>query len=155
MPPVDPNNSPEKVRQRFLDLKEMVLENTKGSVSLGNTALRSAILLNGAAAAALLAFVSHRWEPNVQLSGQLEMIVYSLKDLVLGAFAGVVATGFGYLRMYFESLFYAAEIVGKPKAQRWVTVANVMLWIAIILVIYSYWRFGLAMWRSFSALLGN
>ncbi len=155
MPPVDPNNSPERKRQRALEHKEHVLENTKGSVSLGNTALRSAILLNGAAAAALLAFVSQRWVPGVKLSGQLEMIIFSLKDLVLGAFAGVVATGFGYLRMYFEGLYYIADIDGKSYAHRWVSVANVMLWIAIILVIYSYWRFGIAMWRSFSALLGN
>ena len=146
MPAVDDSENVKAEKyERWLSLKDLILESEKGAVSLGNMALRSAMILNGAAAIALLAFIANQWTPEAGVPASLEGVVEALKGLVIGVFSVVLATGFGYLRMFFGGFSLGKEVEKEGSGKCTARLAMGSLYVAIILVIYSYVRFGMAM----------
>ena len=139
--------------ERWMHLKESVFECNKGAVEIGGIALKTAILINGAAAVAVLAFITQLWQASGEQPAIMTSMVGVLDSLLIGVFAGALATGLGYLRMYFEGWYLNREIdkVDSGKAQ--MILGNVFQVAAIILVIYTYYRFGDAMYDATAALV--
>lgn len=132
---------------RWEVLKDLILKNQESAVSLGNIALRSAILLNGGSAVALLAFVAHQWDADIGIPNNLAPVVQALSGLVAATFAAVIATGFAYLRMLFESFSLIGELNASKKSRKWAQAARAAMYLAMGLVIYSYIRFGISMFK--------
>ena len=138
MPIKKPPNDPQRAHDVFLHYKDLILESNKGAVDLAVMALKTAILINGAAAVALLAFIS---QVGIRNSGSADAVVQLMQPLglfVAAVFCGALATGLGYLRMYFEGVFFAAEIKREKSGKPWMRLANLFQIIAIGLVISSY-----------------
>lgn len=131
--------------ERWVSIKEQYFNTDVKATSLANTALKSAIILNGGSAIALLAFIANQWNAHIGLRSTLQPIATALNELLYGVFSAVVATGVGYLSTFIESLHFDAYLKGKKYADRYVLVANCFIYVAIALVIHSYVRFAIAM----------
>ena len=130
---------------RWLHLKESLFEANRGAVELAGITLKTAILLNGAAAIAVLAFIGQVWQPEGEQPALVAKMVAVLHDLVIGVFAAATATGFGYLRMYFEGWYLDSCVKtddGKP-VLLWL--GNGFQFVAVVFVVYAYVRFWFAM----------
>ena len=66
MPPVAGPQQPNPQLERWLHYKDMILACNAGAIETGIMALKSAILLNGAAAVAVLAFISAQWKEMIE-----------------------------------------------------------------------------------------
>lgn len=77
---------------KIAELKQVrAIEHFKSVISMAELALRSAILINGAAAVSLMTFVGNA-EKNSSNS-----VVYGLFSFAIGVLFGAIATLFGYL----------------------------------------------------------
>ncbi|MCH9050503.1 MAG: hypothetical protein IIA72_05410 [Proteobacteria bacterium] len=139
--------------ERWIHLKESVFECGKGAVELGGIALKTVILINGAAAVAVLAFITQLWQASGEQPAIMTSMVGVMSGLVVGVFAGALATGLGYLRMYFEGWYLHREIEKVDSGKAQMVLAIVFQVAAIILVIYAYIRFGVAMYQATAALV--
>lgn len=146
-PAPDPNDEDGK-RRRFEYYKDMIFDANARATELGVAALKSSMVINGAAAIALLAFIGQAAIGD----GTAPRLLGPLKLLVGGVLTAALATGFGYLRMYFESLFYIFEIKKPDTGKKWMTAANGSLYAAIALAFISYVLFAVAMFQSGDAL---
>ena len=100
--------------------------------------MRSAFLLNGGAAIALLPFISHLTEKQ---PGKVSVFADSLMPFVVGVLAIAVTSGVTYLSQW----FYAAEnSAWKGKIGFWLNIG------AIILGLSSYGFFVWGMCRAYS-----
>ena len=147
------NNANEQAQyNRWQQYKEMIYESYRGAISLGNMAFRAAILLNGAAAIAVLAFISSIWDKS---GPQPEVIVQmgdALKWLVIGTTVAVVSTGFGYLRFNFEGLYLNRQVT-YPNTWKWLSyLVNIAVILAVVGVGASYVLFAVAMFIANDAL---
>ncbi|KVM79246.1 hypothetical protein WJ60_04605 [Burkholderia ubonensis] len=110
------------------------VELLKGTIEAGQTALRSAIAINGGAAVAMLAFVGNavtKWQTGGPL---LSKVGAAMLVFVLSAGFGATATGFRYLAQfwYSESRYAGAK---KERMLRCGGVANV---VSILLGVASF-----------------
>lgn len=113
------------------------IEMFRATITSGQAALKSAILINGGASVALLAFIGNIWT-----KGTLQEAVDSL-TLSIGLFAGgvlaaAIASGNAYLAQYCYNRY--------PK---WA--GDVLNVITILLVIASYVLFAWGTYESYSA----
>lgn len=110
------------------------VELLKGTIEAGQTALRSAIAINGGAAVAMLAFVGNavtKWQTGGPL---LSKVGAAMLVFVLSAGFGGTATGFRYLaQFWFSEARYAG--VKKERMLRCGGVANV---VSILLGVASF-----------------
>ncbi len=112
------------------------LELFKSAITSAQSALKSAIMINGGAAVAVMAFVGTTWnkleDPVVS-----RILLWSMGLFVVGVFWGAVASGFTYL---------CQDAYANERIKR----GNVYRWIAICLVVVSYIFFviasGVAIW---------
>lgn len=147
-----PAVDPVKQQQRLHQLKDFILENERGCIATGNAALKSAVLLNGATAAALLAFIAHQWTPGQPMMPTVSIVVGSINQLLFGVFSAVLATGFGYLRMFFGNLHLSNEAILDGSGGKYRHLANACVLLAIALTVNAYVWFGIAVWRASNAL---
>lgn len=104
---------------------------SKGALDFGAAALKSAILINGGAAAALLAVVSHAGPGSATATALLP----ALMAFVAGVLAGAVATGAAYV----SQLLYASAVGG---ARPWAGVAGNVVSAALVATCYGTFAVG-------------
>lgn len=116
---------------------------THQAAELGAVALKSIILLNGAAAIALLAFLGQVWAGTGGASDIAAKISPAIKAFVTGAFAGGLGTVFAYISAYFnlESVTIKAE-TGRGNNNWAYRVSVAAHAAAFLIVVYAYYRFG-------------
>lgn len=90
--------------------KDYFIETSRGAITLAGIALKAVITINGAAAIALLAFISYQWAVTGTKSAIILPMVDAVEYLVWGVFLGALATGLGYLRMYIEGFVHVTQI---------------------------------------------
>jgi hypothetical protein len=114
-------------------------ESFKAVIQAGQTALKSAILINGGAAVALLAFIGSLWSssPSIKV---VESLSSSMQFFVFGVLSSAIATGIVYLAQY-------ANMLKKSWTFR------ILNFISIILVIFSYICFVTGSYYGFQAFL--
>ncbi len=138
MPPaVDPKEL-QAQHQRYLALKDLIIDSNTRATTLGVAALKTVIVMNGAAAIALLAFLSQVVVKDAMATKLAGQMLQPLALLVWGVMAGGLATGFGYFRMYLEGHGYGAEIKKAGGLQPWGYAANGCLAVAIVLAVVAY-----------------
>ena len=119
------------------------MEMFRSVITVGQGAIKSAFLLNGGAAVALLAFIAHLIQIN---SEKVEVTDFSFCLLLFGwgTLAVAVASGFTYLSQY----AYAAS-------QKWIITTGVILniiYVALVSASYGMFLWGLyATYRAFVA----
>jgi len=72
------------------------LEMFKSVITAGQSALKSALLINGGAAVAMLAFVGSVWEESLALCTVIYLLV-AMGLFVVGVLLGAIASGLTYL----------------------------------------------------------
>ena len=109
-------------------------------ITSGQGAIKSSFLLNGGAAVALLAFISHlaQFQPI-----QVPMFAACLLPFSLGVMAIAVTSGFTYLSQWFYSSLY-------PGARKAGFVINIL---CILLGLSSYAMFAWGLFSTYSQFL--
>jgi len=93
----------EHYKERYELYKDEIVQENKSAADIGVVALRASIILNGASAAATLAFIGRIWT-----SHGSALIISELVD-VLSAYMtatllSAISTAFAYARMYFGTI---------------------------------------------------
>ena len=123
---------------------ESNLEMLRAVITTGQSALKSALLINGGAAVATLAFVGHVWS-TPGTSSILPGLTYGLSLFVWGVLSAACAAGATYL----SQAGYGGEF--GAQSQR---VGRVGHGLAVIGVVGAYVLFGLAAWQTYVAVSG-
>ena len=95
------------------------LEMFKAVISAGQNAIRSSFLLNGGAALALLAFISHLAETQ---PARVSALADTLMPFVIGVFAISLTSGFTYLS---QGFFAANDGSWKVKTGFWLNIVGI------------------------------
>lgn len=134
--------------------KDYFIETNRGAVTLAGIALKAVITINGAAAIALLAFISYQWATTGAKSAIIPPMIDAVKYLVWGVFLGALATGLGYLRMYIEGFVYVTRIKRvdpEPLVFKLMLTGHVFQFFAIGFVIVAYILFAVGMTTAVDA----
>lgn len=123
---------------------EKKLEMLRSVIITGQNALKAALLINGGAAVALLAFVGGVWSnPN---AAPLRLgLAYGLSLFVWGVLAAACASGATYL----SQAGFGGEF--GPRSQ---SIGRATRWLAVASVVGSYVLFGWAAWQTYDAVSG-
>ncbi len=117
-------------------VRVMSLELYKSTGASGQAAMQAALLINGAAATALLAFAGHLLSmspPPIRISA----VASPMRLFVFGVGFAAVAFGLTYLTQYLAML--------RPRKPRASTICNIL---AIAFVVFSYVAFFVAAWNT-------
>lgn len=150
--------NPSDYWSRRSDRIDEILESARVAAAFASAALKSAILLNGAAALAILAFVANQWSAvaaGEEAVKDAAVLVPPLRHFVVGVFSAVLATGVGYFSAYAENrgLWYWVE--DKKKVYKTMfALTSVFQIAAVVFVVYAYVRFWLGMEAGIAALVG-
>ena len=120
-------------------IHEWKLEMLRSVISTGQSALKSSLLINGAAAVALLAFIGNIWSP-ISNSPTVAEAANALAAYAFGILIAAVAAGFTYV----SQAGYANEF---GKNSRVVGVTGHIG--AVICVVISYVAFGYASYLAY------
>jgi len=124
---------------------ENSLEMLRSTITVGQSALKSALLINGGASVALLAFIGTVWSSN-----GAEPVVGCLAEAMLHYVAGVLSAAVAAGATYFSQAGYAGGFGAASKATG--RVGHVL---AILGVLAAYILFGRGSWLSFLSLGGG
>ena len=114
------------------------LETMKLVGMAGQNALKSLMLINGGAAVALLAFLSHIWD-KTPVAGSIRGLTEALLFFVAGVLLSSIASGTTYLTGIFQQL-------------EWLKIGNGIHYLTIILVIAAYVVFGFGGYEAYVAI---
>tara|TARA_R110001592_G_scaffold118165_3_gene320553 strand:+ start:394 stop:867 length:474 start_codon:yes stop_codon:yes gene_type:complete len=132
----------EELRRRYALWHEISVQEFKGAFDLAVAALKASMIVNGVAAGATLAFVSDNIGSRNILVDRLESMTDAVFWFAAGVLFGLLGTGLGYLRSYFQTAYLVRWLEGKDPDQsrlsRYGTVSQVS---AMLLVILSYVAF--------------
>ncbi|MDP1573204.1 MAG: hypothetical protein Q8K35_07550 [Thiobacillus sp.] len=120
------------------------LEMLRATITTGQSALKSALLINGGAAVALLAFIGSIWTSS-NAEKALTEISLALLLYVFGVLSAATAAGL----TYFSQAGFGHEF---GKASR--PVGHIGRWLAVFGVLVSYVLFGSGSWLAFASLGG-
>ena len=134
---IDQSGPTEYWYRRSLRIDE-ILESWRTATEFGAVALKSAILLNGASAVALIAFIANQWPKNDAI-----LFVPSLRHFLIGTFAPVIATGVAYLGSFIENRALWRWVDRKPGGEYFDQTQVLIQIFAVGLVVYAYFRFWL------------
>lgn len=137
---------------KHLTEDRQTLENNATSMAL--MALKAIILLNGAAAIALFAFLSPVWADQGKIPTSYLPIAHALELLVRGVFVGLGSTLLGYLVLFVRS-FCQQQFIANMSQKKFMRCARFDLAMhstAIMFGLYAYYCFGAAAWSVHSAL---
>jgi hypothetical protein len=144
-------HGPNEYWQRRAARIDEIVESWRAGVAFAMTALKSAILLNGAAAVAILAFLGHastsEKSGNTLAEIHLTLLTISLRNFLIGAFSAVVATAIAYLSSYAENRSLWAWVRSSPWAPKFDWAGRALQFVAVITVGYAYFRF----WQGMDA----
>jgi hypothetical protein len=114
------------------------LEMLRSVILTGQNALKSSMLINGGAAVALLAFISHIWDKTLAM-GTIEGLTEALLFFVGGVLLSSVASGTTYL----TQAFYEEE---------WWKTGSRINYITVLLIISAYVIFGFGGYEAYFAI---
>lgn len=135
----------ERVKSMATDQERADLANSL--VTLGQGAIKAAMLINGASAAAILAFVGQVWSERF-VSSALTSAKCAVFLFALGVIVGAFSTVFAYFAQLF---YYRATGEGfNEKAER--TKAEVVRHVALALVVLSFVCFVIGIFQSLETL---
>ncbi len=110
----------------------------KSVLSSGQAAMKSAFLINGGAAVALLAFIGHL--VSIREVGHVSMFARPLIVFVGGVLSAALATGVTYVTL---SCYHAGKFSQGNWANR----------VAVFLIALSYLAFALGVWNAYESFL--
>jgi hypothetical protein len=116
------------------------VEMFRSVIAAGQNAIRSAFILNGGAAVAMLAFIGHLVSVNIS---KIPIFADSILPFTAGVLGASVAAGFTYLSQW----CYANETPNTVK------IGNVIRVVCILLVLGAYGCFVLGMYSVYQAVL--
>lgn len=119
----------------------LTVEGFKSVITAGQNALRAAILVNGGAAVAILAYIG---KLSVEAEGQVSHFALPLLLFVVGTLTVAVGSGVTYLSQW----FYFGGVPWKEKVGFWLNL------VAIGLGLTSYGLFGAGTWSAYVAFKG-
>ncbi|WP_075259998.1 hypothetical protein [Herbaspirillum camelliae] len=128
----------ERARQQH----EGTLEAFRSVITSGQAAIKSAFLLNGGAAVAMLAFIGHMTQGN-KLGIDMRTLALALAVFAGGVLTTAVQSGFTYLTQWFSML-------GRTWATRVALGCNLL---SIALAIFSYGFFVWGVCRAYKGIL--
>ena len=147
-----PSQDPKEYWHRRADRIDEILESWRAAASFAGLAIRSAILLNGAAAVAMLAFIAAQSGDTTTVKN-LGRLVPVLQHFLAGAFSAVLATAGAYLSAYIENRRLWQWVENKKYGRLFDWVAVFFQVSAMILIGYSYYQFWLGMKSGVNAML--
>lgn len=121
---------------RWKERQEIALNAEEKATQLGVAALKSAGIINGGGAIALLAFAGQVIK-EVPVVENVSLMV-PLRQLIWGVLATSVATAFAYFSTFFEAVYHGHDTHAPGKAQRWLTFAQASLVVAVALTVAAY-----------------
>lgn len=121
---------------------EKDLEMLRATIATGQSALKSALLINGGAAVAVLAFIGNVWS-NSRAGSLLPSLSYGLSLFVWGVMSAACAAGATYL----SQAGFGGEF--GIHSQR---IGRFGMPVAIVGVVGAYVLFGFGAWQSYVAL---
>ena len=123
---------------------DRTLEMLRATLATSQSALKSALLINGGAAVALLAFVGSIW--NSANKAALPLVADALLYFVYGVLSAAIASGAAYLAQagYGREFGNASRCIGRS--------GHI---VAFLGVLCSYVWFYYAAWSAFRAVLGG
>lgn len=130
----------------------MSVEMLKATIEAGQTALKSAIIINGGAAIAMLAFIGNalaKWN-DAAGSSLLTNVGVALFMFMVGTGAAGTSTGFRYLAQFVYAAPPSAN--ARPWLTAWGSAANC---ISIMLGIASFASFFAGGWLAFHAIVNR
>ncbi len=123
---------------------ESNLEMLRATITAAQSALKSAVLINGGAAVAVLAFISNAWgKPGTE--SVLPGLAYGLSLFVWGVLSAACATG----ATYFSQAGFGQEFGRHSQA-----IGLVSRGLAILSGVGSYVLFGCAAWQTYVSIAG-
>ena len=125
-----------------------IMSHAKSVIDIGQAALKSAILINGGASVALLAFMGHIWNSSL-CQNMLPVLPASLLRFLIGVLAAAVASGTTYLSMYSYGLF----LMNNKKI--WKNAGDIINILTILLVVFSYLLFILGGLKTYCAFIAH
>jgi hypothetical protein len=128
--------------EHYRSVNEFNLELLRSTIATGQSALKSAMLINGGAAVAVLAFLGNAWSKSIP-KYVLAEAAYGLSLFVWGVLAAATAAGCTYV-----SQAGFGDEFGKHSA----LIGAYGRALAMLLVIASYVLFACAAWQTYSSL---
>lgn len=122
---------------------EWDLEMLRSVIVTGQFALKSSLLINGAAAVALLTFIGNIWNKDLTV---VAGTAYALGSYVVGVMLAAVAVGITYL---------SQAGFGREFGKHSHAIGNWGRFVAVILVIASYIAFGCASFLAYRVFTGT
>lgn len=110
----------------------------KSVIAAGQNAMKSAMLVNGGAGVALLAFIGHLWERSLLTSVGMPL-KYSLLYFVAGVLFAAIATGTTYLTL-------------EAQSRGWKKTSDIINGASILLVAVSFLAFGMGGYQAYTGL---
>lgn len=120
------------------------LEMLRATITTGQSALKSALLINGGAAAATLAFIGSVWS-STKTPALLPSLAYGLSLFVWGVLSAACAAGATYL----SQAGYGGELGSRSQS-----IGGIARALAIVGVVGAYGLFGYAAWQTYVAVSG-
>ena len=121
----------ERILEGYRAQNQRVIEQFKSTSQVTAMTLKSAMLINGGAAIALITFIG-----NVDPTKGVDSFICALQYYIVGVFLVTIATGMSYLsdNSYLKSMSIDRETTK-------LSISNITEYIAILLVIFSYGAF--------------
>ncbi|WP_074875474.1 hypothetical protein [Pseudomonas frederiksbergensis] len=110
---------------------ESLLEMLRATIATSHLAIKSALIINGGAAVAFLAFLGTAWS---RFSGATVkgLLAVSLEHFVIG----VMFTGLGACLAYVCQAAFGGEFGKQSK-----NIGEILRWVAVLLILGSFWKF--------------
>ncbi|MFC4236684.1 hypothetical protein ACFOY8_15865 [Thalassospira xianhensis] len=124
-------------KDRYQLYKDEIVQEHKSAADIGVVALRSSIILNGASAAATLAFIGRIWTSNGSAL-VISELVDVLSAYMVATLISALSTAFAYARMYFGTINWDTWKRKNDDNVIALNAANISQYIAIFLVLQSY-----------------
>jgi hypothetical protein len=118
-------------------LEAFNIEMFRAVITCGQSALKNAVLINGGAGVALLAFIGHVWEKDLAPE-IVRGLTWSLLLFICGVLASAVAAGTTYL----SQALWASD---------WERTAHAINYTTVVLVGMSYLAFAIGGYEAYSA----
>jgi hypothetical protein len=113
------------------------LEMFRAVMTCGQSAMKNAMLINGGAGVALLAFIGHVWDKTLA-AATVKDLTWSLLFFMSGVLASAIAAGTTYV----SQAFWASD---------WQRTAHAINYVTIVLVGMSYLAFAIGGYEAYSA----
>ncbi len=125
---------------------EFDLEMLRAVIATGQSALKSAVLINGGASVAMLAFVGNIWQTKNEHMVTFVYLSSSLLNFVIGVLLSAIASGTTYISQagYADEFGKHSQKIGKA--------AHLL---TVLAIIASYIFFGYGAWLAYASMVSE